>query len=1013
MKHSNKIVSVLILICVSTISALQAQNFNLIDINDSKDGNPVNNYVFDFQYYDGSYAKYEYAVLNGISFFAADDGIHGAELWRSDATGAGTQMVKDIYPGAASSAVHDITVSGGKIFFSANDGIDGQEIWVSDGTDAGTFMLKDLSPFGSSSPSYLIDANGTLYFFSNNISTADQLWKSDGTASGTVLVADFYSPDFSYSSGANRLTNVNGRLFFGLNGNTGAELWTSDGTSVGTIEVKDINPFGGSDPASLTALNGLLYFSADDGTGRRLWVSDGTFAGTNPVNNANNIYLDYNGIINFTTKDNSLYLTGYSSDGDGSEFCSYNASNPANNIEVIKDINPGTPSRNLYNITNVNGTLFFTVYNGADQVLWKSDGTTSGTMQVKDINPGGRNIYLYKAFENANGTLLFSFYDDDHGYEIWKSDGTEAGTVVVKEIYPGVYSSWAANITYVGSNISLFQATDGKSGIELWKTDGTEAGTTLVKNINKSGSGSSLLNWLTASADKSKLLFTADEHKYGAELRISDGSESGTHVVKDIFKGSFGSNPYAVFTFNNKNATYFIASVLDTSDHTTSDIRTINKLCKTDSTGTTTKIFTLPALQSVINGNAYVYSMEATSGLLYLLILNNSTNQYELWRTDETAAGTYAVKTDILPYYNVYLKGVGNTLFFTGYDFNYGNELWKSDGSIAGTRLVKDIYPGPGYSNPSNLTSYNGKLYFSADYGYGPFIWTSDGTEAGTITVKPLLLTYSSFAQANGKLFFYAVKTVGKGSELFATDGTPQANIRLVKDINKGPASSNIYNLISGDTTVYFIADDGKHGFELWKSNGTNEGTQLVKDITPGINSTYTLNAMVNVHDKLFFTMNDTLWQSDGTKKGTHSVSDANLSGISGLSNLTAFGNKLAFVAFAPATGRELYTGNTAGDAAFATSRETDIFAVKSNTPAFNIALYPNPSHAKVTLEITGNPVDVSVTIADLSGRIVWQKKYNNQSRMELPTEKLTAGMYLVTVKSANENKTIKLVKEY
>ncbi len=144
-----------------------------------------------------------------------------------------------------------------------------------------------------------------------------------------------------------------------------------------------------------------------------------------------------------------------------------------------------------------------------------------------------------------------------------------------------------------------------------------------------------------------------------------------------------------------------------------------------------TKILTLPALQNVINGNGYVYSMEATSNLLYLVIFNNSTSQYELWRTDETAAGTYPVKTDLLPYYNLSLKAVGNTLFFNGFDFNSGNELWKSDGSAAGTRLVKDIYVGPGYSNPSNLTSYNGKLYFTADYGYGPFLWTSDGQCCG------------------------------------------------------------------------------------------------------------------------------------------------------------------------------------------------------------------------------------------------------------------------------------------
>ena len=245
---------------------------------------------------------------------------------------------------------------------------------------------------------------------------------------------------------------------------------------------------------------------------------------------------------------------------------------------------------------------------------------------------------------------------------------------------------------------------------------------------------------------------------------------------------------------------------------------------------------------------------------------------------------------------------------------------------------------------------------------------------------------------------------------MYATDGTAQGNIELVKDINPGPASSNIYNLISGDTTIYFMADDGIHGYELWKSNGAKEGTNLVKDITPGLSSTF-LNAMVNVHDKLFFTINDILWQSDGTKKGTNPVNDVNLEGVSALGNLTAFGDKLAFTAFAPATGRELYAGNT-GAATIAAIAATDMFSIKSNTPAFNTTLYPNPAHAKATLEITGNSEDVLVTIADMTGRIIWQNNYNNQSRIDLPVEKLTAGMYMVTVKHNNDSKTIKLVKE-
>ena len=278
----------------------------------------------------------------------------------------------------------------------------------------------------------------------------------------------------------------------------------------------------------------------------------------------NNIYLyddAANNIFNkFIPIKNKLYFSGYSPDNDGSELCSFDASNINNNIELVKDFNPGNPSHNLYDLININNELFFTVYvGGVDQSLWKSDGTTAGTVQVKDMNPGGTNIYLFKSFANAHGTLLFSFYDDAHGYEIWKSDGTEAGTVMIKEINPGIYSAAISDITYVAGTLTLFEATDGNNGIELWRTDGTAAGTGMVKNINKTSTSSSNPGWLKASADGSKLFCQATNNQNGNEMWVSDGSASGTNLLKDILTGAFGSYPYYPVSLNN--STYFFAGI--------------------------------------------------------------------------------------------------------------------------------------------------------------------------------------------------------------------------------------------------------------------------------------------------------------------------------------------------------------------------------------------------------------------------------------------------------------------
>ena len=1001
MKKIYILIAVLTAVCIS--NSLKAQNFHVLDINNSKDAHPSNNSLFadnNTPSDDYLYGKLEYAVLNGIAYFTANDGIHGEELWRSDGTAQGTWMVKDIVLGSGSSYVRKITVSGNKLFFKATDEFYNQQLWESDGTEAGTYLVNDALGSGLYYPSFLTDVNGTLYFFTSYFS--NQLWKTDGTTAGTEMICDL-----SYQLGINyatQLTNVNGRLFFTSNYYYAGELYTSDGTAAGTYMVKDINPFGSSYPSQLTGVDGLLYFAAEDGTGKQLWISDGTDAGTYKANNPGNVLVDDFYSVTFAVKNKNIYFAGTINDGDGSRLCTYNTSASSNNVRVVKNINPGSYSRNLYNITNVNGNLFFTVFNGTDQVLWKSDGTTAGTMQLKNINPGGRNIYLYKHFVNANGTLLFSFYDDAHGYEIWKSDGTETGTVIVKEINTGAYSSQVANITYIGNDISFFEATDGKKGLELWKTDGTAAGTVLVKNINTTTSGSSNPYALTPTPDSTKLMFVATDPQYGTELRITDGTEAGTHVVSDLLKGQFSSSPWLLTNF--KNETWFFANILDTSNHTTSDITTTAKLCKTDGTKAGTKILSLPVLEYFLKTIGYVSATEASSNLLYLLLYNNFTGEYELWRTDGTDAGTHAIKTNMPGYYSILLKAVDDKLFFSCYDPTYGNELFVTDGSVSGTGLVKDITPGQNSSSLFDFTSFKGKLYFTADYGYGSFLWSSDGTKAGTKQVTPALAVAGSLAETKDKLFFSAINTVGKGTELYATNG---AKAYLVKDIYHGPGSSSIFSLTAGDDVVYFFANDGKNGTELWVSNGTNPRTHIVKDVLAGI-SFFTVN-MTTVHNQLYFMLNDVFWQSDGTNNGTHEVNDANLANTTLLTYFKAFGNKLSFVANEATTGTELYVGNTETSTAIA-GNSADTSSVSKISTAFSLSVYPNPAKASATAVIKGNFKNSTITITDISGKLMWQNNNVNQSSIHLPIEKLAAGVYIVTIKNGDEIKTQKLIKE-
>jgi ELWxxDGT repeat protein len=190
------------------------------------------------------------------------------------------------------------------------------------------------------------------------------------------------------------------------------------------------------------------------------------------------------------------------------------------------------------------------------------------------------------------------------------------------------------------------------------------------------------------------------------------------------------------------------------------------------------------------------------------------------------------------------LTPLGSRLFFVVGDEAHGRELWVSDGSSGGTRLVRDITPGPEHSHPYNLTATRKRLlFFRYVPGTPPLpdrteLWKSDGTAAGTARVKDLGPDSALiFSQALvGDTLFFVFSTPAHGTELWKSDGT-EAGTALVKDIVPGADSAYPFHLRAVGRHVFFTATEPTHGTEVWRSDGTEAGTELVVDLTPGPDS--------------------------------------------------------------------------------------------------------------------------------------------------------------------------------
>ena len=465
-------------------------------------------------------------------------------------------------------------------------------------------------------------------------------------------------------------------------------------------------------------------------------------------------------------------------------------------------------------------------------------------------------------FVEMGGVIYFAGNDGVHGWELWRSDGTVGGTYMIKDLREGSGGGLATHCwggvlgchypeIVTGNNKIFFTGFDGEPGTEsaanLQVSDGTSDGTYTVRHqwvgwgsdvSGENGWGlgytgaKNLVVIPSSGFNPDRVVYTVmeaiggeseDSHPpTGDELWISDGTDAGTYMLANIVPEDES------WEYNGAN--YCCGDFQGSSP--TDLIKKGNQIWFT-------------AKSNEYGRELYRYNLGGIGGGLYLVKDVNS-----------GAEGSNPL----------HLTSASGGVFFSADDGSVGQELHYTQGDAFTTRLVKDIWPGEGNSSsPNELTKIGQNLFFTADDGEnGRELWISDNTESGTFMVKDINTNGSSnpnwLRVMDGVLYFMAY-TEDYGRELWRSDGTAEGT-SMVKDINPGNNSSFYWIedffllelVLTYDGFLYFSADDGgTYGVEVWRSDGTSNGTEMVVDATPGSESSWPARYTI-VGEKLYFT---------------------------------------------------------------------------------------------------------------------------------------------------------------
>lgn len=815
-----------------------------------------------------------------------------------------------------------------EIFFTFNS-----ELWHFDTILEETTKLAD----GLSDARFLGSAGGTSFFAEGSFSSGFDLWRSDGSSSGTMLIAENFDPTIVNSQPLG--IALGNQLIFGTG--SGA-VWSSDGTPEGSYQVGQ-----GGYPVKFGEK--AVFLGRDSEHGTEPWISDGTLAGTTLLKDINPGTGSSGFGTDFVEFNGDLYFKAFS-EGSGTEIWKTDGTTTGTVLAVETLLGPGDGFP--LNFVVAGDFLYFTADAGSfgDRELWRTDGTQDGTSVVIDANPEGSSEPSPRA--EVNGMLVFTAFNGSSN-ELWITDGDTSNTFLLTDISPEVGEVWVVGDEVVFENytadaeglwkVDLFSRTPTKltdtfpfvslvaledqivfladspeAGLEPWVSDLTPAGTGLLADLLPGPESSISDPFRALHVVGDRIYFSATYSETQSAIFSTDGSESGTVIASQIYVSTSDSGIEIKGTIGDKLV--FSANQVEETGRPNDSLwilenNEVTKLHGNDN------YFYGPLAEW--NGDWYFTAFRSEQGRSYR----------ELYKTDGTTAGTTLVLdlADVgINGFSLQMYPIQSGLVLYARTPQHGYEFWTSDGTMAGTRLIADIAPGTSGINLWSVmpsTEAEEYLYFMADdRSNGVEVWRTDGSELGTSMLADI-------ATSNVPVDALSLRRVGDKVLFNAHDGSDTTPWGMYswdeQDLTLSRIFSSDARLSSHDALdekLRFYADG-----QLWETDGTEAGTQLL------LSDLVLQNFYTSLANQIFFGRFDSttatrqLWVTDGTNEGTLKLGD-----FSSINFGIEYEGRLYFSADDRIHGEELWStdGTPAG-----TRLETDAFVGETGSVPRNFVL--------------------------------------------------------------------------